>query len=192
MMRERRLVKSATLKPLLLRGGVGVGPIVFRQRGLSGTRPTPLRLASKLPSLATPPLKRRGQARRTHPNFTNFTPVTHGNSPMFSAPDTQKPRLRRGLGEVDEGERGTHRGGAGSGMAASVAGRRDVGNWFWCSDIVRFAPKPKREAQRAFDASHWRVAVATALARSPISGKLSRRILDRSSMLSGMPGGSAS
>ena len=135
-MGERRLVKRVPLKPLLFRGEVGVGPIGFRQRGLSGTRPTPLRLASKLPSLATPPLKRRGQARRTHPNFTNFTPVTHGNSPMFPTPDTQKPRLRRGLGGVGEGERGTHRGGAGRGMAASVAGRGDVGKWFWKHGMV--------------------------------------------------------
>ena len=50
---------------------------------------------------------------------------------MFPAPDTQKPRMRRGLGEVGEGERGTHWGGAGEGMAVSVAGRGDVGKWFW-------------------------------------------------------------
>ena len=97
MMGEGRLVKRVPLKPLLFRGGVGVGPIGFRQRGLSGTRPTPLRLGSKLPSLTAPPLKRRGEARPPHPNFSNFTPVTDGNSWLFPCPDTQKPRLRRGF-----------------------------------------------------------------------------------------------
>ena len=44
-------------KPLPFRGGVGVGPFGVTQ-GLQG--PTPLRLAHKCGSLATPPLKRRG------------------------------------------------------------------------------------------------------------------------------------
>jgi hypothetical protein len=44
-------------KPLPFRGGVGVGPVGVAQ-GLQG--PTPLRLASKLASLAAPPLKGRG------------------------------------------------------------------------------------------------------------------------------------
>ena len=43
-------------KPLPFRGGVGVGPVSVAQRP---KRPTPLRLASKLASLTTPPLKRR-------------------------------------------------------------------------------------------------------------------------------------
>ena len=44
-------------KPLPFRGGFGVGPFGVA-RGLQG--PTPLRLAHKCASLATPPLKRRG------------------------------------------------------------------------------------------------------------------------------------
>jgi hypothetical protein len=44
-------------KPLPFRGGVGVGSFGV-VRGLQN--PTPLRLASKLASLAAPPLKRRG------------------------------------------------------------------------------------------------------------------------------------
>jgi hypothetical protein len=44
-------------QPLPFRGGVGVGAVNAVQ-GLRG--PTPLRLSSKLPSLAAPPLKRRG------------------------------------------------------------------------------------------------------------------------------------
>ncbi len=48
---------ATPLKPIPFRGGVGVGPI-GGARGLRG--PTPLRLASKLASLAAPPLKGRG------------------------------------------------------------------------------------------------------------------------------------
>jgi hypothetical protein len=44
-------------KPLPFRGGVGVGPFGVAQ-GLRS--PTPLRLARKRASLATPPLKGRG------------------------------------------------------------------------------------------------------------------------------------
>ncbi len=45
-------------KPLLFRGGVGLGFVDKVQR--LGRNPTPLRLVSKLPSLSAPPLKRRG------------------------------------------------------------------------------------------------------------------------------------
>ena len=45
-------------KPLPFRGGVGVGFVDQARR--VGINPTPLRLGSKLPSLAAPPLKRRG------------------------------------------------------------------------------------------------------------------------------------
>ena len=48
---------AAQPKPLPFRGGVGVGSFGGAQ-GLQG--PTPLRLAHKCVSLATPPLKRRG------------------------------------------------------------------------------------------------------------------------------------
>ena len=51
----------APLKPLLFRGGVGVGPIPTRQGSTKTPDPTPLRLGSKLPSLVAPPLKRRGE-----------------------------------------------------------------------------------------------------------------------------------
>ena len=48
---------AAQPKPLPFRGGVGVGSFGEAQ----GPRnPTPLRLARKRASLATPPLKRRG------------------------------------------------------------------------------------------------------------------------------------
>ena len=47
----------AALKPLPFRGGVGVGTVSIAQ---GWKRPTPLRLASMLASLTTPPLKRRG------------------------------------------------------------------------------------------------------------------------------------
>ena len=50
-------MKSPLHKPLPFRGGVGVGAI---SQAPNFQRPTPLRLGSKLPSLATPPLKRRG------------------------------------------------------------------------------------------------------------------------------------
>ena len=46
-------------KPLLFRGGVGVGSLRLAQR--LGRAPTPLRLGSKLRSLAAPPLKGRGE-----------------------------------------------------------------------------------------------------------------------------------
>ena len=59
----------------------------------------------------------------------------------FPTPDTQKPRLRRGLGVVGEVVRVAHRGGVGCGMAASVAGRGDVGKWF-----VRFRRHSRRLA----------------------------------------------
>jgi hypothetical protein len=45
-------------KPLLFRGGVGVGSVNQARR--LGRNPTLLRLDSKLPSLTAPPLKRRG------------------------------------------------------------------------------------------------------------------------------------
>ena len=49
---------GVALKPLPFRGGVGVGAISV---ALWPKRPTPLRLTSKLVSLAAPPLKRRGK-----------------------------------------------------------------------------------------------------------------------------------
>ena len=45
-------------KPLLFRDGVWVGSVNQARR--LGRNPTLLRLGSKLPSLAAPPLKRRG------------------------------------------------------------------------------------------------------------------------------------
>src|SRR5690606_9320677 len=47
---------GALTKPLLFRGGVWGGAAAWRARAAT----TPLRLGSKLPSLAPPPLKRRG------------------------------------------------------------------------------------------------------------------------------------
>ncbi len=53
--------EDALLKPLLFRGGVGVGSLRRMQRSAQITIPTPLRLGSKLPSLVAPPLKGRGE-----------------------------------------------------------------------------------------------------------------------------------
>ena len=49
-------IGAALIEPLPFRGGVGVGASGLAQR----SQPTPLRLASKLASLAAPPLKGRG------------------------------------------------------------------------------------------------------------------------------------
>ena len=52
-------------------------------------------------------------------------------------PRPTKAALAARPDRLGEGERGTHRGGAGSGMAASVTGRGNVGNWFWQLTTIR-------------------------------------------------------
>ena len=51
----------AIQKPLLFRGGVGVGVVPTRQGSVRRTAPTPLRLGSRLPSLRNPSPEEEGR-----------------------------------------------------------------------------------------------------------------------------------
>ena len=79
------------LKPLLFRGGVGVGSVPTRQRLAKITNPTPLRLGSKLPSLAAPPLQGRGWGGVCPPDAT-FHQV-HKPHPAATRQQAAKSRL---------------------------------------------------------------------------------------------------
>ena len=52
---------KSLLKPLLFRGGVGVGSVPTRQGSVRRTAPTPLRLGSRLPSVRNPSPEEEGR-----------------------------------------------------------------------------------------------------------------------------------